>query len=404
MHILERAQSLSSITSSDTNSPVMTKAEDGADETAQSSPTDYETDSESSDDMGHEGSDAPSKASAQTTPLPRIDTSRQYADASSSSPVSASTRAWYEFDLAVVVALVSPIGNWLTGGDHIKNLFLVILLIFYLHQIIEVPWVLYNASRPRRRPSYLPPDANSEDRYRQIASSELRTVELFFLALTIVSPFIGAALLRLVTSSVAGQDVVSWFSTALFVLATGLRPWRHVVDRLNQRTIDLHDVIHYGPSDSTADDMQKKVEDLLQRVAHLEKTVRKHDRKFEKQEARVKVVEESVETMKSKGKGKPVYVDTTSTPSSIFAYFFPAWLLSPPHRNLYSSQYSPSSAASRYSVRSSSYIRLETILEEGTKLASSPIAGNPVMNLALRTGYFATMPLRAVLGVFARSY
>ena len=299
--------------------------------------------------------------------------------------------------------------------------------------VISVPWVLYNASRPRRRPSYLPPDANSEDRYRQIASSELRTVELFFLALTIVSPFIGAALLRLVTSSVAGQDVVSWFSTALFVLATGLRPWRHVVDRLNQRTIDLHDVIHYGPSDSTADDMQKKVEDLLQRVAHLEKslvkvrnkmvdgtvevydyvdqavdvvekTVRKHDRKFEKQEARVKVVEESVETMKSKGKGKPVYVDTTSTPSSIFAYFFPAWLLSPPHRNLYSSQYSPSSAASRYSVRSSSYIRLETIPEEGTKLASSPIAGNPVMNLALRTGYFATMPLRAVLGVFARSY
>lgn len=137
MHILERAQSLSSIASSDTNSPVMTKAEDGADETAQSSPTDYETDSESSDDMGHEGSDAPSKASAQPTPLPRIDTSRQYADASSSSPVSASTRAWYEFDLAVVVALVSPIGNWLTGGDHIKNLFLVILLIFYLHQIIE---------------------------------------------------------------------------------------------------------------------------------------------------------------------------------------------------------------------------------------------------------------------------
>ena len=56
---------------------------------------------------------------------------------SSSSSMSPTSRAWYEFDLAVVVALVSPIGNWLTGGDHIKNLLLIVLLIFYLHQIIE---------------------------------------------------------------------------------------------------------------------------------------------------------------------------------------------------------------------------------------------------------------------------
>lgn len=53
------------------------------------------------------------------------------------SPMSPRSRAWYEFDLAVVVALVSPIGNWLTGGDHIKHLLLIALLIFYLHQIIE---------------------------------------------------------------------------------------------------------------------------------------------------------------------------------------------------------------------------------------------------------------------------
>ena len=52
-------------------------------------------------------------------------------------PTSPTSQAWYEFDLAVVVALVSPIGNLLTGGDHIKNLLLVSLLIFYLHQIIE---------------------------------------------------------------------------------------------------------------------------------------------------------------------------------------------------------------------------------------------------------------------------
>ena len=51
--------------------------------------------------------------------------------------MSLTTRAWYEFDLAVVVALVSPVGNWLTGGDHVKDILLIVLLIFYLHQIIE---------------------------------------------------------------------------------------------------------------------------------------------------------------------------------------------------------------------------------------------------------------------------
>ena len=48
-----------------------------------------------------------------------------------------SSSSWSDFDLSIVVALVSPIGNWLTGSDHIKNLFLIAFLIFYLHQLIE---------------------------------------------------------------------------------------------------------------------------------------------------------------------------------------------------------------------------------------------------------------------------
>lgn len=46
-------------------------------------------------------------------------------------------RSWSDIDLSLVVALVSPIGNWLTGSDHVKNLFLILLLIFYLHQTVE---------------------------------------------------------------------------------------------------------------------------------------------------------------------------------------------------------------------------------------------------------------------------
>lgn len=47
------------------------------------------------------------------------------------------SRAWYEFDWVVLAALVAPACQWLTGGDYIKNLVMLVLLVYYLHQIIE---------------------------------------------------------------------------------------------------------------------------------------------------------------------------------------------------------------------------------------------------------------------------
>lgn len=49
-------------------------------------------------------------------------------------------RKWYQFDMAVIIALVSPLGNLLTGGDLVKNLVYVLLLLFYLHQVVEGVW------------------------------------------------------------------------------------------------------------------------------------------------------------------------------------------------------------------------------------------------------------------------
>ena len=68
----------------------------------------------------------------------------------SASPVAAKTSSsWADLDLSIIVALLSPIGNWLTGGDHVKNAFLVILLILYLHQIIESMFSLVYVSNIR---------------------------------------------------------------------------------------------------------------------------------------------------------------------------------------------------------------------------------------------------------------
>jgi hypothetical protein len=50
---------------------------------------------------------------------------------------NAARSAWYKFDTAVIIALLSPFSKWLTGGDHVKHLLFIALVVYYLHQIIE---------------------------------------------------------------------------------------------------------------------------------------------------------------------------------------------------------------------------------------------------------------------------
>lgn len=156
------------------------------------------------------------------------------------------TSSWADIDLSIIVACVSPVGNWLTGGDHIKNLFLIILLIFYLHQLIVVPWNLYQASRPKK-PASLHRGHNKHDQAAILAATELHRQELLFLFLTVLSPLLGATFLHHVLDALGGAESLSWFSTTLFVLATGIRPWSHLIARLGDRTHALHDAVHYPP-------------------------------------------------------------------------------------------------------------------------------------------------------------
>lgn len=138
-----------------------------------------------------------------------------------------------------------------------------------------VPWNLYNLSRPRRpAPPHIPHPSLAEDRYKAAASSELQSIELLFLALTVISPLVGAYILRYVAATLLGKDAISWFSTSLFVLATGIRPWKHLVERFQHRITDLHDVIHYPPLSLTAsEDAQAKVDELQRRVDYFEKAL-----------------------------------------------------------------------------------------------------------------------------------
>jgi hypothetical protein len=128
MRVLERAHSLSNMHQADILPDLKLKHDDH-EESPPSPQTEYESRSDSSGPerlMREEERDEP--PGARKAP---------YVGEHHHTPLSPKSRAWYEFDLAVVVALVSPLGQWLTGGDHVKNLLLIFLLIFYLHQIIE---------------------------------------------------------------------------------------------------------------------------------------------------------------------------------------------------------------------------------------------------------------------------
>lgn len=140
----------------------------------------------------------------------------------------------------------------------------------------RVPWELYHAARQRRtHPSFRSlnlPEHEEEAAIRiqmKLAAAELQRHELAYLLISMITPFAGAALLRSVLGLVNGVDSISWFSTTLFVLAAGVRPWGHLISRLRDHTTSLHDSIHY-PSPDTQFIAASRLQAVADRVSKLE--------------------------------------------------------------------------------------------------------------------------------------
>jgi hypothetical protein len=197
------------------------------------------------------------------------------------------------------------------------------------------------------------------------------------------------------------------------VLATGIRPWSHVVERITQRTGDLHCVVHYPPDhelggekeegrEREREQVKEEMKLLKQRVEKLEKAlertkvglsegvegvyayvddalgevehgVKRADRKWE---GRVKALEGVLEDVKAMVLALGEKDREREVPASTSTLFIPAWFplsflssSSPtrptskrtPSPSLVSTSPSPSTSPPR-SFRSSS--SLETILEE----------------------------------------
>ena len=264
--------------------------------------------------------------------------------------------------------------------------------------------------------------------------SELRTLEILYLTLSVLSPFIGATLLRTVVISFVGPSAVSWFSLSLFVLATGLRPWKHAIQRLRQRTTDLHTIIHYPPSDT------QKMEALINRIAQLEaelKSLRKQSkslnsemydhvedaiemmeiavRRQEKKaevsksvvEARLMKLEQNVEALLERVEIRAdtpalyrIVAQISLFVSALIEYLspiLPTWVVA-----RYRGNVSRSPRSSPKLGRSRSSIKLETIPEVSRfqpkcSAQSSRYLRIPGLGLALRIGDLATLPLRRTI-------
>ncbi|KAJ7875480.1 hypothetical protein B0H14DRAFT_3437035 [Mycena olivaceomarginata] len=295
MHLLERAASRSFTTaeSSTRNGDIEDEDDEfelgsaGEGDNAQSPPTSFEggyEDEEAAETVAHHEEDGREEEDEEDEDEDGGE--EYYHDTPAPHP-------WYKPSAPVLLALAPPIGNWLTGGDHVKDLLLLLLLVFYLHQISPGPSIMPPAPAarpPRVTPTPTPPTSPPSARAAPPAPNP-PSAPSSSASSSSASSRRGVALLRSLASlsssssssgaKPAAPVPISWFSTALFGLVTALRPLRELVSRIVSRTSTLHSQVHAhsarssSPRDKNdgAESPQAQLAALRAQVARLELAV-----------------------------------------------------------------------------------------------------------------------------------
>lgn len=189
----------------------------------------------------------------------------QYTTGTQNDPSSEHSSSNYM--LPIIFALVPPLGAIFYGSaDLWSDVLLLLLLGYYLYQIVKMPWELYYAARARRvfhdthsfpgsatvpngstaletSNKELPPHLQN---HRGHASATLRRQELASLVLVVASPLLGGFILDYVRAHLTPERVyITNFNITLFVLAASIRPMTHVASLFKKRALHLQEVIHY---------------------------------------------------------------------------------------------------------------------------------------------------------------
>ncbi|KAF9185884.1 hypothetical protein BGZ50_002832 [Haplosporangium sp. Z 11] len=173
----------------------------------------------------------------------------------------------------ILFAVLPPLGALVFGKSEIFSDILTLMLIgFFLYNIIKVPWELYYAARTRRilltSASVNAPADPALEKRRQSAASSLRRQEFFSLLLVMASPFLGGYTLQyLKTFFSSYEDFLSALNIELFIVASGIRPLSHLVSLLKSRALFLQEQVHYP--DSEVEQLKRKVTSIEAELAQL---------------------------------------------------------------------------------------------------------------------------------------
>ncbi|GAA5921391.1 hypothetical protein JCM3775_003026 [Rhodotorula graminis] len=155
-------------------------------------------------------------------------------------------------------------------AEHWSDAIILALVVFYLYQLIKVPWELYYASYARSvLPVGIEPGAPDSDEDPQVvarraeSAQALRRNELMALWSTFLVPVVGASLLHYARGLLSDPDrFINRFLIGLFAIASSVKPVLHFVKLVKHNSLYHQEVVHYPSS---------RVHQLQQRVDRLEK-------------------------------------------------------------------------------------------------------------------------------------
>uniref|UniRef100_A0A0K3CRJ4 Uncharacterized protein n=1 Tax=Rhodotorula toruloides TaxID=5286 RepID=A0A0K3CRJ4_RHOTO len=183
------------------------------------------------------------------------------------------TSGWHHLPL-ILVAL-PPLGAIVHGrAENWSDAIVLALVVFYLHQLIKVPWDLYYASYTRTvLPSSLsptlPPEDPSVTALRASSSRSLRRAELFSLLLTFLVPAVGASILHYARGLLSDPErYINRFLIGLFVVGSSVKPVGHAVKLLKRHSLYHQTLVHYPSTEIAL--LSSRIEHLESRLTSLQ--------------------------------------------------------------------------------------------------------------------------------------
>ncbi|GAA5838427.1 hypothetical protein JCM11251_004935 [Rhodosporidiobolus azoricus] len=188
------------------------------------------------------------------------------------------TSGWHHLPL-VLVAL-PPLGAIVHGrAENWSDPIILLLICFYLYQLIKVPWDLYYASHARILLSYPTPSSLSSPsspsdplaEHRAASAASLRRSELLSLSLTFLVPVLGASLLHYARGLLSDPErYINRSVVGLFMIAASVRPLGRAGEIWKRSTLYHQSLVHYPSSEVYQ--LRKRVEGLENELKELSPT------------------------------------------------------------------------------------------------------------------------------------